>query len=70
MVESLLEDILDRLGAHFSRLVVKGFTVGIQHQNVGDIALVVLLDQLLLLGRAAPSSDQRDLTASATALLP
>src|SRR6202008_4806916 len=25
---------------------------GIQHQNVGDIALVVLLDQLLLLGRA------------------
>jgi hypothetical protein len=31
VAKSLLEDILDRLGAHFSRLVVKGFTVGIQH---------------------------------------
>jgi hypothetical protein len=31
VAESLLEDILDRLGVHFSRMVVKGSTVGIQH---------------------------------------
>jgi hypothetical protein len=46
------EDVLNTLGIHFSGLVVEGFAPCIQNQDVRNVALVVLLDQLLLLGRA------------------
>ena len=46
------EDVLNMLGIHFSGLVVEGFATCIQNQDVRNVALIVLLDQLLLLGRA------------------
>jgi hypothetical protein len=52
MAKRVPEDVLNVLGIHFSGLVVESFAMGIQNQDVGDVALVVLLDQLWLLGRA------------------
>jgi POLQ-like helicase len=52
MAKRVPEDVLNVLGIHFSGLVVESFAMGIQNQDVGNVALVVLLDQLLLLGRA------------------
>jgi len=48
--KGISEDVLNVLGIHFSGLVVESFAMGVQNQDVRDVALVVLLDQFLLLG--------------------
>lgn len=45
MGERLLENILNHLGIHFARLVIEGFTLRIQYDDMRNVAHVVLLDQ-------------------------
>ena len=52
MAKGASEDVLNVLGIHFSGVVVEGFAMRIQNQDVRNVGLVVLLDQFLLLGRA------------------
>jgi len=52
MAKGISEDVLNVLGIHFSGVVVEGFAMCIQNQDVRNVALVVLLDQFLLLGRS------------------
>ena len=52
IAKGVSEDVLKVLGVHFSGVVVEGFAMCIQHQDVRNVALIVLLDQFLLFGRA------------------
>ena len=51
MAKGASEDVLNVLGIHFSGVVVEGFAMRIQNQDVRNVGLVVLLDQFLLLER-------------------
>src|SRR5260370_36485009 len=46
-----LEDVFNHSGIHFAGLVIKGLTTCIQYEDMRNVALVVLLDQLMLLRR-------------------
>jgi hypothetical protein len=49
LTERFFGNILNVMRIHFSRLGVKNLATSIQHKDVRDVALVVLLNQPLLL---------------------
>src|SRR5260370_40100594 len=52
LAERLLKDVLNLSGLDFAGLVIKRGAKCVQYEDMRDIAFVVLLDQLLLLGWA------------------
>jgi hypothetical protein len=58
MAKGVSEDVFNLLGIHFSGVVVEGFAMCIQNQDVRNAALVVLLDQFLLLPASAERLDR------------
>jgi hypothetical protein len=50
LAERLLKDVLNHSGLDFAGLVIKRGAMCVQYEDMRDIAFVVLLDQLLLLG--------------------